>query len=779
MKIEKQKMEKMEKKETWINVFLILFLSLTITSLMTFRVDELPQVYEVGSVAIKDIKADQNYEIVDEKSTLKLRQEAVDNVAPLYDFDPSIEQDAVKKIQESFEQARLFLVQNKNFDTELESQIKKNFIERMGVEVNEDQYTLIRQSQFNLNLQRSLVLFVSEILRSPLILSRQELQPLLEKGFILRKLEGEPYAEEMIHQTDGVSDLREIDKKLSSIKPDLVNMDEFKPFLEIVRQFIKPNLIYNGRETDFRKEKAASNIKSVIIKIKQGESIIRNGDRYEPWHLTVIEGIRKARHQSNKWLKFIGIALFVNLVLLIVYYYASKYIRKFKPTRKDLIFLGVNLLFFMMVLRFGVFMASSIRDALPYPLPFSAFYYGIPVAAGAMLVRFTLNSEIALIFSVIVSLFCGVFLDNNLELTVYYLISSVFAAHAIAHLDKRSAVLLSGAYTGLINAVTILSLSLIDVLKDTGQLSLYEMSLHCLMGFWGGILTAMLVLILAPVAETLFNYTTDIKLLEMANLSHPLLKEMIVRTPGTYHHSQIVGILSEAGAQAIGANSLLARVASYYHDIGKMKKPEYFIENQKGENPHDKLAPSMSALIIEAHVKDGIQMAKEHKLPQRIADMIPQHQGTKLIGFFFNNAKKMEDKYGEVDERDFRYDGPKPQSREAGIIMMADAVEGAVRALPEKAAHKIQATVEKMVNQHFVDEQLDECDLTLRDLHLISEAFCKILVGIYHQRIEYPEGALLGKVADVHEMKDKAKDASHHHQQVADSNISPLFRKKD
>lgn len=259
-------------------------------------------------------------------------------------------------------------------------------------------------------------------------------------------------------------------------------------------------------------------------------------------------------------------------------------------------------------------------------------------------------------------------------------------------------------------------------------------------------------------------------------MNHPLLREMIVRAPGTYHHSQLVGILSEAGTRAIGGNWLLARVASYYHDIGKMKKPQYFIENQKGDNPHDRLSPSMSAMIIEAHVKDGIDMALEHKLPKVIADFIPEHQGTKLIGFFFDKAKKMAASDDPpIDEKRYRYNGPKPQSRESGVVMLADTIEAAVRSMSEKTPQKIRAMVEKLVNNHFVDAQLDECELTLRDLHMIVDAFVKILIGIYHQRVEYPEMPSKLPVSLVKSFSHDTEDP-HHQPPPAPDNVAPLFK---
>ena len=251
----------------------------------------------------------------------------------------------------------------------------------------------------------------------------------------------------------------------------------------------------------------------------------------------------------------------------------------------------------------------------------------------------------------------------------------------------------------------------------------------------------MLVFVFMPLVEWAFKYTSDIKLLELANLNHPLLKELIIRAPGTYHHSHIIGILGEAAAEAIGANALLVRVGAYYHDIGKIKKPSYYIENlQEGISPHEGLTPQMSALVVQAHVKEGISLAREYGLPQSIIDMIPQHHGTKKISFFYEKAKELEDPEVEtVNEEAFRYPGPKPQSREAGILMLADSTEATVRSLQEKSAARIQQTVATVINRSFAEAQLDECDLTLRDLNEIGKAFVRILLGLYHQRIEYPQ----------------------------------------
>jgi putative nucleotidyltransferase with HDIG domain len=241
-----------------------------------------------------------------------------------------------------------------------------------------------------------------------------------------------------------------------------------------------------------------------------------------------------------------------------------------------------------------------------------------------------------------------------------------------------------------------------------------------------------------------FGYTTDIKLLELASLDQPLLRELMVQAPGTYHHSVIVSNMVEASARAVHANPLLAKVAAYYHDIGKIKKPLYFIENQEGRvNKHEKLAPSMSSLILISHVKDGVELARQYRLGKEIIDIIGQHHGTSLITYFYEKAKEQVEKKGgrclQVEEADFRYPGPKPQTKEAGLVMLADVVEAASKTLVEPTSARIQGMVQKMVNKIFSDGQLDECELTLKDLHEIAKSFNMTLSGIFHHRVEYPE----------------------------------------
>ncbi|MEE8110664.1 MAG: HDIG domain-containing metalloprotein, partial [bacterium] len=316
------------------------------------------------------------------------------------------------------------------------------------------------------------------------------------------------------------------------------------------------------------------------------------------------------------------------------------------------------------------------------------------------------------------------------------LVGGLVASLRVNHYRRRSSILWTGFLVGLGSVAVIVSLHLIE-----GSLFSTDGWFAVLMGITGGVIAGIVVSAGLPLLESMFNITSDIKLLELGDLDHPLLRQLVMRAPGSYHHSVVVSGLAEEAAEKIGANPLLVRVAAYYHDIGKIRKPEYFIENQSGpENKHDRLAPRMSALILISHVKDGIELARKYKLPEQLIEFIPQHHGTSLISYFYNKAKEMEvTSQQTVNEDDFRYPGPKPQSRETGILLLADAVEAATRALDDPTPARIQNIGRTIVARIFAEGQLDDCELTLRDLNLITRAFVQILMGIFHHRIVYPQ----------------------------------------
>ena len=364
-----------------------------------------------------------------------------------------------------------------------------------------------------------------------------------------------------------------------------------------------------------------------------------------------------------------------------------------------------------------------------------------------MLVAIFQGMGVAASFSLIISVLAALVVGGQVEFFVYFFISSIVAAYGVRHCRDRGVFIKSGLKVSAFNVVLALSIEALY-----GSFYTVEVFIAVSSAFIGGILVAVIATGILPLIEMSFGYTTDIKLLEQANMDQPLLRELMVQCPGTHHHSVIVSNMVEATAEAINANPLLAKVAAYYHDIGKMKKPLYFVENQlPRENKHEKLAPSMSSLILISHVKDGVELAKKHRLGNEIIDIIRQHHGTSLITFFYEKAKEQSEKKGEkahqVKKEDFRYPGPKPQTKEAGLVMLADVVQAASKTLVEPTAARIQGMVQKIINKVFSDGQLDECELTLKDLNEIAKSFNKTLSGIFHHRIEYPESAAKGAPA--------------------------------
>jgi putative nucleotidyltransferase with HDIG domain len=365
-----------------------------------------------------------------------------------------------------------------------------------------------------------------------------------------------------------------------------------------------------------------------------------------------------------------------------------------------------------------------------------AYRYLAPLAVGAVLVTLLTDAHAAFVFSAILSLFVGV-ISGNVYLAAYTLICSVGAIYHLKGCRDRTSLVRAGIWIGLVNAAGALALDLLGA----NQLDIRVLVFDSFCAFVAGSLATMVAFALLPLYEWVFEITTDIKLLELSNLNLPLLKRLAEQAPGTYHHSIMVGLLAEAAAEAIGADALFTRVACYYHDIGKVVRPTYFVENQSYmENRHDRLSPKMSSIVLANHVKQGIELARLHKLPPRIISIIPQHHGTGLMKFFYYKAR--EESGGEADqaalEREFRYPGPKPQTKEAAIIMIADSVEAAARTVRDPVPTRLRNMIETIIARIRDDGQFDECNVTLRELKIIVDSFVKVLTAIHHHRIAYP-----------------------------------------
>ncbi len=360
--------------------------------------------------------------------------------------------------------------------------------------------------------------------------------------------------------------------------------------------------------------------------------------------------------------------------------------------------------------------------------------YAVPFATGAMLTALLIDIHTAIIFSVITSLFAGIWLGNPFY-SIFSFAAGITAAFGVIRCKRRSQIWKAGLFVSLVCVFIALTIML---LKE--QLFTMDTPIALGFAFLNGLIVATLVSALLPLLEYLFKLSTDISLLELVDLNQPLMRDLLVEAPGTYHHSIIVGNLVEAAAEAVEVNPLLARVSAYYHDIGKIKKSEYFIENQNlPVSRHEKLEPRMSSLIIMSHVKEGVELAKQHKLPESIINIIQQHHGTSVITYFYEKAKTQGAAAAtHVTDSDFRYPGPKPQTRVAALVLMADAVEAASRVLTDPTATRISALVDKIVNHFFLDGQLDDCELTLKDLREIKLHFVYLLTGMFRKRIDYP-----------------------------------------
>lgn len=742
---------------------LLVLLSLVITVILTATTGKLPGAIKEGDIAAKDIFADQNFKFIDLEATEKLKDEAAEKIFPVYDFEYDAYSMLRSRVEGAFQNARKLSDSFKGKAGDEEA-LKKKFLEDLDTDLSDDEYAVLRKDGFSEELTQAMTALFEPMLKKFVCTDKASLMGREDMGIMMRvirtglssKAEDDQILnqypdEESFIDVAAIQGLDEVQTYYSKKTPleiqdqlslDFINLDKIRLAVALWPKFVQPNLHLNKIETELRRDKARHNIQNTVYKeIQKGQIIINRGMRYTKNVIDIIAALKDARLNTNLFLRFAGIYIYIASMLALVYIFSYKHLTHFTPTFKDLFFISLSLVAGIMLVRLSSLFGTILKDGINFPIDLKTFYFLMPAALGSLLVGSILNSQSALVHAVVSALITGIYFENEQDLSVYILLTNVFAAHIISGVERRSTVLRYGVFLGLFNALIVFTFNLMTTLSRPESVISGLLATHVIAAFIGGVFSSLAMLAVSPAVETLFNYTTNIKLLELANMNHPLLREMIVRAPGTYHHSQLVGILSEAGARAIDANALLARVASYYHDIGKMKKAQYFIENQKGVNPHDRLPPSMSALIIAAHVRDGLDMAAEYKLPKIISDMIPEHQGTKLIGYFYEKARQynLENDKGPVDERDFRYPGPKPQSREAGVIMMADAVEAAVRSLSEKSPQKIRNMVEKLINKHFADGQLNECNLTLKDINHVIEAFVKILIGIYHQRVEYPE----------------------------------------
>lgn len=429
--------------------------------------------------------------------------------------------------------------------------------------------------------------------------------------------------------------------------------------------------------------------------------------------------------------------LFIACMLLIILY---RDILRYKPSYSKnynmLVFLGIMIVSTLFLGRVSGYILVNLAKGIGF-MHLDSAVFGIPMPAGAMLVTLLFDFHTAIVFSFVISLLGGLWLNDPIY-SVYIFVGSLTAAFSVIRCKRRSALLRGGFYVGVVNVVTASILLLF-----ANELFSAKAAQSIVFAFFSGISVIAVVSVMLPLLENTFKVTTDISLLELLDLEQPLIKNLMIEAPGTYHHSVIVGNLVESAAEAVGVNPLLARVSAYYHDIGKVKMPEYFVENQSSSlSKHDKLTPHMSSMVIASHVKEGAELARQYKLPEPIIEIIEQHHGTSLMTYFYQKAKEQSFASGggerKLFEDDYKYQGPRPQTRVSALVMMADAVEAASRVLNDPTPPRIAALVERIINHIFLEGQLDECELTLKDISEIKKHFSHTLTGILHKRVDYP-----------------------------------------
>lgn len=680
---------------------LVIFLSIT----LILTIDFIPNTIKLkaGQVATHDIKAPVTTTYIDNKRTEELRQQAAEQIAKVWKTDSSIIPSVQNEISTFFNLVRKFR--------------QMEYLEDSNGNISEGQKPLsVEEKAQTIQQEADLEVPINGIQRA-LEMPMEELNQIEES---IKNLS-------MIYLDRGIQPAH-LENEKTKMTMDIEKSDFSAPIKDLLKsigyQVLQPNIILDVEETRRRQEEAMAKVTPVERTVQKGQTIIRSGNVVTEEDIAMLESLGLQRPRVN-YRTIIGLIAITLIMMGITVYYLRQYHRKVFCDEGSTVLLG--LLAILIVALAKLVSVTSVQG--------SSAGYLVPIAAVSILVSILVDSTIAIFFTTVLSFLVLVVTGGGAAEGAVLVISGLTGVFSVSKVSQRSDLVRAGFYVSGVTALAIFSYSL------TQNLSWFAVLKMTIMGIINGIFVAIMANGLLPYLENVFGITSAVKLLELSNPNQPILKQLLMEAPGTYHHSLLVGNLVEAAADKVGADSLLARVGAYYHDIGKIKRPYFFTDNQfGGDNPHDKLSPGLSTLIIKSHVKDGVETAKKYKLPKPVIDIIQQHHGTNLISFFYQEALN-DDKYENVDEAEFRYEGPKPQTKEAALIMLADICEAAVRSKQfNRSNHsRIEALVRELIRKKLEEGQLDECDLTLKDLDKIAISFTKVLTGIYHHRIEYPE----------------------------------------
>jgi putative nucleotidyltransferase with HDIG domain len=681
--------------------------------------------WESGEVATQDVVLPYDLTLPDEAATEALREEARAAVLPVYDFEPRLQLELAEGIGQLFSACRAGAGSDE-------------LATASGLVVPEPMRTVLADSECGPQLESALVDLTLQVGRNRIVDDLKALERRGTQGVVLRNLETNAEQPVSLSEVSGAIDARaglEDELRTRLLEQDAVARRWIKPTIDFLGANLEPNLVFSRAETARRVRNAGELVSTVSRVFRRGQVLIRRGDTVTHAVGLTLRQINDERGHITKYSTLAGITLLMALMVA----GWGRILRRFGGVSgwpRELSMIYLLMVLFVALNRLAVFVATSMAaNSVAIWWSADAYLWGLPYAAGPITIFALLGMQPAVLFAVFTALTAGILLRGDFEVVVFALAAGLVGALALQRLSDRGRLSRVGIAVGACNVVVGGVLALYRGVPEMPE----TMALSAAAAFIGGPLAVVVASSLLPVFEWLFGVTTDMRLLELSNQNLSLLKQLSLEAPGTYQHSLAVSNLAEAGADVVGANALLLRVCSYYHDVGKVHKPEYFVENQRGANPHDTLSPSMSSLVIQSHVKEGLEIAVREKLPLPIRQAIATHHGTKLIRYFYQKAKEHADPdLGEVREIDYRYPGPKPHTKELGILLLADAVEAAARTLEVPSPGKIQSMIDKIFTDALEDGQLDDCALTFSELDKIASAFLWVLTNMYHHRIDYP-----------------------------------------
>lgn len=496
---------------------------------------------------------------------------------------------------------------------------------------------------------------------------------------------------------------------------------------KIALSFLSPNIIFQKEQTDKEIAIALDEVPRTVGVVQENERIVGRHERVTDEIRLKLDSLRKAKAERgadiNRLTTFLGKFLHIFTVTILFGIYLSLFRKRIFHDNSKVLLIA------LIVLLEALFAYLTLHINADAPIELL-----ILVPAGSMLLAIIFDSRVAFYCTVTMAFIVAGVRGNDYSVALFSLVAGSLAVYTVRDIKHRTQIFRSiiFIFLGYFTSILAMSLERYDSLMSI----LNQLTMAAANAVFSPVLTYGLLIFF----ERFFHITTDLTLLELSDFNHPLLKELSQKAPGTFNHSVNMGSIADSAAEAIGANAILARVGAYYHDIGKITKPSMFVENQLGAaNRHERLNPNVSVKLISAHVKDGITLGQEFGLPDMLIDFIPMHHGTTKIGFFYDQAMRKKGKFETVNENEFRYPGPKPQTKETGIVMLADAVEAATRSIEQPTVKKIEDRIDELIKARSMEGQLDECELTLRDLTRIKTSFLKILSGIHHSRMQYPE----------------------------------------